>query len=82
MATKRTSKERVQNPTDLFEDELGTKCLENTEPLWGYSKSPHRKKARKSPYPFGTGSRNGKELEGRVKSNSRLWASLYPTPKK
>ncbi len=83
MATKRKAQERVQNYPSLFREELGAMCLENTEPsVWGDLKPPHPKKARRNSKTFGAGSRKGEPMSSREKRNSKLWASLYPTPKR
>ncbi len=85
MADKRKTQERVQNDLSLFSDELGIMNEENTS----------TKKARKS---YSSDSRRGRtcigythrkrvnrsgdQADSRKRQNSKMWANLYPSPKR
>ena len=72
MATKKQAKERVQNYPSLFPElEADT---------YGGSLNPS-KKPRRRLNASQVGNYKDKQLTSREKRNTRLWASLYPTPK-
>lgn len=73
MATKKQAEERVQNYPSLFPELEGG--------AYGGSLSTH-KKPRRKPNSYQVGNYKGKEETSREKQNRRLWASLYPTPKR
>ena len=74
MAAKKQTKERVQDYPDLFQELEG-------ERTYGGSLNTHKKPRRRL-----KGSQvvncKGKKLTSREKRNGKLWATLYPTPKR
>ena len=73
MAARRKAQERVQNYPSLFPELEGEAYGGSLNP----TKKPRRGLKSSQGYNY-----KGKEPTSREKRNTRLWASLYPTPTK